>query len=574
MGRRATLKIPSFVFVWGTDPLAIITIIVSLWMGQYLAAAVIVFMFATGRALEHWASDRASAALDALARRMPPIAHRAEKGSVVDVRLLDVVIGDLLIVYPHELCPVDGVVVEGQGRMDESYLTGEPFQIAKAPGTTVFSGAINGDSALTIRAGKLALDSRYAKIMQVMKAAEEDRPPLRRLADRLGAWYAPLALGLAGLAWGLSGEPLRFLSVLVVATPCPLILAVPVAIIGSISLSAKRGIIVKNPSALEVLSTCRILIFDKTGTLTYGRPTLTGIFCDEGIARSAVLRAAASLERYSKHPLAGAILRAAAKEMLPFDAVSHVSEKPGEGLEGVVAGRAVRVTGRGRLPVDILARLPPAAGGLECVVVVDNTYASLFQFHDAPRQDSRSFIEHLNLRHAVERVILVSGDRESEVRYLAEAVGIHEIHAGQSPEQKVALVRQASTTQKTLFIGDGINDAPALAAATVGIAFGQNSDITSEAADAVVLESSLQKVDELFHIGRRMRAIALQSALGGMVASFVGMAAASAGFLTPVQGAVFQEVIDLLAVLNAARAAFAPRRLSDCGAQDAAPLLA
>ncbi len=546
----------------GTDLLAGVSIVASLWMGEYLAGSVIVLMFSGGHALEQWASRRASAVLDALAKRMPQIAHRLRDGTVSDTHLADVAVGDLLVVFPQEICPVDGVVTEGHGRMDESYLTGEPFEMAKTPGTQVFSGAINKDTALTIRAEKLAVDSRYAKIMQVMRAAEQDHPRLRRLADQFGAWYAPLALALAGLTWVASGEERRFLAVLVVATPCPLLIAVPVAVIGAISLAAKRSIIIKNPSVLELISTCKTIIFDKTGTLTYGRPTLTEVLCAKGFSRPDVLRAAASLERYSKHPLAGAILRAAEEEKIELDLVSEVSEKPGEGLRGVASGRSVQVTGRHQLR-GVHEPLPPVAGGLECVVLIGGVYAAIFRFRDAPREESRLFIQHLSPHHEVTKVMLVSGDRESEVRYLADEVGIEEVHASRSPEDKLALVKRETAAQKTLFIGDGINDAPALMAATVGIAFGQSSDITSEAADAVILEPSLEKVDELFHIGRRMRAIALQSALGGMAASFIGMGIAAAGHLTPVQGAVLQEIIDLVAVLNAVRTAIAPKRLTD-----------
>ncbi len=484
---------------------------------------------------------------------------------MADARLEDLAIGDILVIYPQEICPVDGVVIDGRGLMDESYLTGEPFDMAKTPGSSVFSGAINKDTALTIRAEKLAVDSRYAKIMQVMRMAEQDHPRLRRLADRFGAWYAPLSLGLAGLTWWATGEKLRFLAVLVVATPCPLLIAVPVAIIGAISLAAKRSIIIKNPSVLEQISTCKTIIFDKTGTLTYGRPAVTEVLCAPGFNRSEVIRAAASLERYSKHPLGGAILRAAHIEKIDLDDITEVSEKPGEGLRGVAAGRIVRVTGRHQLRGNPKG-LPPVADGLECMVLIGSAYAATIRFRDAPREESRKFIEHLSPNHEVTKIMLVSGDRESEVRYLADEVGITDVHAGQTPENKLALVKKETAEQKTLFIGDGINDAPALMAATVGIAFGQNSDITSEAADAVILDPSLEKVDELFHIGRRMRTIALQSAIGGMAVSLVGMGLAASGHLTPVQGAVLQEIIDLIAVLNAVRAALTPKSLSDYSA--------
>jgi heavy metal translocating P-type ATPase len=427
----------------------------------------------------------------------------------------------------------------------------------------VLSGAINGDMALTIEAEKLAVDSRYAKIMLVMEQTQEKRPQLRRIGDRLGAWYTPVAVGLAGLTWLITGDSMRFLAVVVIATPCPLILAIPVAVIGAISLSAKHGIIIKNPAALEQITTCRTLIFDKTGTLTYGKPQVTDLVCAPGFTRDDVLRIAASLEQFSKHPLAGAVVQAATDAKLALLDVSEMQEKPGEGLRGVVAGRRVRITGRSKVDPHLLSSLPPFASGLECLILIDDQYAAVFRFHDAPRQDTKPFVHHLNPRHQVNRVLLVSGDRESEVRYLAQEVGITEVHAGQTPEQKVAIVEAESKRARTLFIGDGINDAPALMTATVGVAFGPNSDITSEAADAVILTTSLGKVDELIHVSHRMRTIALQSAVGGMAASVLGMIAAAFGYLPPLEGAIVQEIIDLAAVVNAVRVALPTRDLAD-----------
>jgi heavy metal translocating P-type ATPase len=548
---------------FGSDLLAGISIVTSVLLGEYLVGAIVVLMLSGGTALEHFAARRASSVLDALARRMPNIAHRKRDSDVVDVTLDDIAIGDSLIVFPHEICPVDGVVVDGQGVMDEAYLTGEPFVISKTPGTQVLSGAVNGETALTVRAEKLPVDSRYAKIMQVMRQLEQNRPRLRRLGDRLGAWYTPVAVALAAAAWALSGNALRFLAVLVIATPCPLLIAIPVAVIGAISLSAARGIIIKNPAVLEQIDCCRTLIFDKTGTLTYGEPSLTEIRCAPGFAKDEILRLAACLERYSKHPLASAILSAAREAKLELEPASQISERPGEGLRGIVGGRRIQITGRAKVAATADFALPPVASGLECLVFLDGVYAGLFRFHDAPRKGSRLFVSHLWRRHRVNRVMLISGDRESEVRYLAEMVGIKEVHAGKSPEEKVALVTEEVRKGPTLFVGDGINDAPSLMVATVGVAFGQASDITSEAADVVILENSLEKIDEMIHIGRRMRAIALQSAVGGMVLSIVGMIAAATGFLVPVEGAIAQEIIDLVAVLNAVRMAMPFGGLTD-----------
>ena len=548
---------------FGSDLLAGVSILASVILGQYLVGAIIVLMLSGGTALEQFATRRASSVLDALAKRMPQIAHRKRGALVENVKLDQVQIGDKVLVLPHEICPVDGVVIEGRGVMDESYLTGEPYEISKTPGANVLSGAINGDMALTIEAQALAIDSRYSKIMQVMEQTQEKRPQLRRLGDRIGAWYTPLAVGVAAATWLISGDPMRFLAVIVIATPCPLILAIPVAVIGAISLSAKHSIIIKNPAALEQITTCRTLIFDKTGTLTYGKPQMTELLPAPGFTREQVLQSTASLEQFSKHPLASAIVQAADDAHLALLDVSQMHEKPGEGLLGLVADRKVRITGRNKVESNFRASLPPLASGLECVVFIDEQYAGALRFHDAPRQDTRPFVHHLSPRHQVNRVLLVSGDRESEVRYLAQEVGISEVYAGQTPEQKVAIVELETKRARTLFIGDGINDAPALMTATVGVAFGANSDITSEAADAVILTTSLGKVDELIHISHRMRSIALQSALGGMFASVIGMIAAALGYLPALEGAILQELIDLVAVANAVRVALPTRTLAD-----------
>jgi heavy metal translocating P-type ATPase len=549
---------------FGSDLLAGISIVTAAVLGEYLAGALVVLMLSGGEALEAFAVGRASSVLHALARRMPSVAHLRAGGRLEDVALDAIRIADTLVVFPHEICPVDGVVLEGHGVMDESYLTGEPFMMPKAPGSEVFSGALNGESALTLRAIRAAVDSRYARIMDVMRDSEQHRPQLRRLGDVLGARYTPIALGLAAAAWIWSGEPVRFLAVLVVATPCPLLIGIPVAIIGSISLAAKRGIIIRDPGVLERIDRCRTIILDKTGTLTYGAPAMTDRFMATGADERRVLQLAASLERYSKHPLSKPILKAAERDGLILLDAAALRELPGEGLEGLVDGSRVRILGRRQADaLGMIDALPPPASGLECMIVVDGAYAATYRFHDTARTDSRSFVRHLGPRHRLERVLLVSGDREQEVRYLAGRVGIAEVYAGRTPEEKVAITRAEVRRAPTLFIGDGINDAPALVAATVGLAFGHQSEITSEAAGAVIMDHSLERVDELFHIARRMRRIALQSAVGGMILSIAGMLVAFAGWLPPVSGAIFQEVIDLGAVLNALRAAMPGGALSD-----------
>lgn len=551
---------------FGSDLLGGISIMTSVLLGEYLAGAFVVLMLSSGAALESYALRSASSVLSALAKRAPSIAHRKRELEISDIPLDQVAVGDRLVIYPHDLCPVDGTVIEGHGEMDESYLTGEPFQITKTTGSLVISGAINGESALTIRATKLATDSRYAKIMEVMRDSAGKRPQLRRLGDRLGAFYTPLALSVASLAWLVSGESIRFLAVLVIATPCPLLLAIPIAIIGSISLCAHRAIIVKNPAALEEITQCRTAIFDKTGTLTYGQPKLTEQINAKGFEDREVLTLVASLERYSKHPLAGAILQYADVSKILLEEATNVAEVPGEGLRGVVKGNRLLVTSRNKLvamKVKGFEELPSIAGGLECVVAIDECWAAILRFRDAPRDESYSFIKHLGPKHQIQRVMIVSGDRESEVQYLAEQVGIAEVYAQRSPEEKLEIVRAERLKANCLYVGDGINDAPAMMAATVGIAIGQNSDVTSEAAAVVIMDNSLTKVDEFIHIGRRMRRIALQSAIAGMVLSMVGMGFAATGYLSPVAGSIAQEVIDVLAVLNALRAAFPPKVLHD-----------
>ena len=551
---------------FGSDLLGGFSIVTSVMLGEYLAGAIIVLMLSGGEALERSALRNASSVLAALARRMPSVAHRQRAADLVDVSLEAIAVGDTLVIFPHETCPADGVVIDGHGTMDESYLTGEPFKIAKTRGSTVISGAVNGDSALTIRTTARAADSRYARIMSVMRESEATRPQLRRLGDQLGAIYTPVALTVALLAWALSGESIRFLAVLVIATPCPLLLAIPIAIIGSISLCARRAIIVKSPVVLEQITGCRTAIFDKTGTLTYGEPSLTEHLSPPGFVAKDVLALVASLERYSKHPLAGAVLVAAADGGLTLPEATEVSEAPGQGLRGTVCGHQILVTSRGKLQsygTTGVSEIPPVSGGLECVVAIDGRYAATLRFRDAPRAESQAFVRHLGPKHRFARVMIVSGDRMPEVRYLATQVGITEIHAEKNPEEKLAIVRQESRIARTLYVGDGINDAPAMMAATVGIAIGQNTDVTAEAAGVVIMDNSLAKVDEFMHISRRMRRIALQSAVGGMALSVVGMIFAAAGYLNPVSGAIMQEVIDVLAVVNALRTAVPPSVMHD-----------
>lgn len=553
-------------FKFGSDLLAGMSIVTAVLLEEYLAGSLVVLMLSGGATLENYAIRTASRMLEVLAKRAPTIAHRKKNALIEDVSVGKIVIGDIILIFPHEICPVDGEVISGNGVMDESYLTGEPFLISKAPGSEVLSGSINGSSSLTIKANKLAQDSRYAKIMQVMSESEQKRPRMRRLADQLGAWYTPIAIIIAVLAWVISGNAVRFLAVLVIATPCPLLIAIPVAIIGSISLCARRGILIKNPIVLEQIDQCRTMIFDKTGTLTYGKPALTDQTVYNNNNPIEILKLVASIERYSKHPLASAILEKAAEENIQLLDAKQVSEPKGEGLHGIVDEHEVIITSRKLLNKFDLEKDSfhlPQGTGLECVILIDKQLAAHYRFRDSPRIDSESFIQHLFPKHGFKKIMIVSGDREEEVRYLANCVGIAEVYAGKSPEEKVDIVVRETEKAKTAYLGDGINDAPALLASTVGIAFGRNSDITAEAAGAVVMDSSLEIVDEFLHISKQMRTIALQSAVGGMILSIIGMIIAAFGFLPPVAGAISQEVIDVMAIINSLRTIWKPGKMSD-----------
>ncbi|MFJ1269303.1 heavy metal translocating P-type ATPase [Legionella lytica] len=543
----------------GADFLAAIALVTGIILQQYLAASLIILMLASGQTLERYARHKASSVLLALAERMPAIAHRKTNSEIEDIPLAEMNINDEIVIYPHETCPVDGIVIEGNGSMDESYLTGEPYQVSKAPGASVLSGAINGESVLIIKATKLPVDSRYAVMVKVLEEAEQKRPSIRRLGDQIGAIFAPVALLFAAGTWYFTQDAIRFLAVLVIATPCPLLIAIPITIISAISRAAKQAIIIKDPIVLERLPTCKTAIFDKTGTLTYGKPTLTEIYTAQNYTKEQILQYVGSLERYSKHPLASAVIQATQERHIDLMESTNVSEKPGQGLNGIVNHRKVSVTSRKKLlemMPECNSLLPPVSPGLECLILLDNQYAAALHFHDAPRAESKSFITHLTPAHQFKKIMLVSGDRESEVNYLAKLIPFTEIYASQSPEDKLAIVRGEIKKAPTVFMGDGINDAPALTAATVGIAFGQHSNVTAEAAGAVIMENTLSKVDELLHLSISTRNIAAQSAVGGMLLSLIGMGFAATGFISPIMGAILQECIDILAIINALRLAF------------------
>lgn len=553
------ILLKAFKLDFGADLLAALGLILAIYLNEYLAANLIILMLASGQVLEKYAESRASFALKNLSDRLPNVAHLKTENGIEDIEISKIKIGDLLEIFPHETAPVDGKVVAGKSKMDESYLTGEPYQISKTVGSKVISGAINGENLLTIKCEKLPQDSRMRQIIEVINEANKNRPEIRKIADKIGAIFAPFALVFALATLYFTQSLTKFLSVLVVATPCPLLIAVPIALISAISISARSSIIIRNPAILEKIPTCKIAIFDKTGTLTYGKPNLDKIITFNDFDANYALQMAASLEIYSRHPLALAILEAAQKRNLQLLNPQNIAEKAGIGLFGKINEEEILITNR----KNCSETLPTLDGGLECVVLINNKAAALLHFRDAPRAESENFINHLKPNHHFDEIILLSGDRESEVKYLANLLGINNYYFSQSPEEKLKIVAKKSKQKATIFMGDGINDAPALNIADVGIAFGKNNSVTSFSADCVILENSLIKVDELFHISENTRKIILQSAIGGMALCFVGMFLAAFGTINPAQSALLQEIIDLVAILNALRLTFGKKITAD-----------
>lgn len=539
----------------GADLIAFMALILAIYLQENVAGVLIILMLASSQALEEFASHRASFVLEALAQRMPTIAHLKSENNFFDTEISKIKINDLIAVFPHEICPIDGEVVEGRGSMDESYLTGEPYRISKTIGSKVLSGAVNGESLFVIKTEKLPADSRYGKIMEVMKKAKEQKPEIRKLADKIGAIFAPVTIIIASTSYYFTHDLTNFLAVLTIATPCPLLIAVPIAIISAISISTRQGIIIKDARILEKLSICTTAIFDKTGTLTYGEPNISEIIALDEFSADEILQKTASLERYSRHPLAGSILKEAQKRNLILLDAQNISEKPGYGMIGNIGEQEIIITSRKKIhefqPSKI--PLPDLSDGMECVIIINKKVVGILHFRDLERPESKSFINHLAPNHNFKKIILLSGDRASEVNYLAEKLGINNYFSSQSPEQKLEIVKRETQNAPTLFMGDGINDAPALMMASVGIAFGQGNNITSESSGAVILESNLLKVDELIHISIFTRKIILQSAIGGMVFSVVGMILASFGLISPAEGAIIQQIIDAVAIVNALR---------------------
>lgn len=551
----------------GVDVIALLAMASSLALGQYLAGAVIALMLATGDALEAFADRRAHRELSALLERAPRTVRRYEDGQLVERPVEDVAPGDRLLIRPGEVVPVDGVA-SGHLVLDESALTGESRPVEAAAGDPIRSGAVNAGGAFEMLATATAERSTYAGIVRLVQEAERQKAPFVRVADRYAAVFVPITLVIAGGAWLLTGDPLRALSVLVVATPCPLILAVPIAIVSGISRAAQRGIIVKGGGALETLARGRILMFDKTGTLTSGVSQVSDVEIFGDLDPDEVLRLAGSLDQVSPHVLAAALVRAARDRGLELEFPSDANERPGAGIEGKVAGHRVAL-GKASY-VSEGAPMPARArdvrrrsmlDGSSCVfVAVDGEVVGALIVDDPIRPDSPRVIRALR-RAGIERVIMVTGDHPDVAESVGAALGVDRILSERDPAEKVDALEAEREAGVTIMVGDGLNDAPALAAADVGVAMGaRGATASSEAADVVLVVDRLDALVDAIAIARRSRSIAIQSVLLGMGLAFGFMFGGAFGLFTPVVGAVIQELIDVASILNALRALATERR--------------
>lgn len=547
----------------GVDIIALLAMVGALLLGQYLAGAVIALMLAGGQALEHFADRRARRELSSLVQRAPRVAYRYKEEKLTAIPVDDVGIGDLLLVRPGEVVPVNGVVAGSTAILDESALTGEAVPVERRDGERVRSGTVNAmREPFKMRAGALARDSTYAGIVRLVEQAQASKAPLIRLADQYSVWFLPIAVGAAILAWLISGQPMRALAVLVVATPCPLILAAPVAIVSGISRAARRGIIVKGGGALETLARCVVLVLDKTGTVTGGSPVITDIETFGNYSADELLRFAASLDQVSPHVLAGPILKAAHERRLTLSFPENVKEELGAGIRGTVDGHLIAL---GRRSWVLGGQPPPAAlrrlrrrtaleGSSSVVIAVDHKVAGALVLEDPVRTDAPLALR--SLRHlGFRKIILLTGDHEDVANIVGDVLGVDRVFAERSPAEKVASVEESRRDGMTVMVGDGINDAPALAAADVGVALGaRGATASSEAADIVLLVDRIDRLTDAVQIARRSRRIALESIFAGMGLSGIAMIVAGLGLLPPVAGALLQEVIDVLVILNALRA--------------------
>jgi heavy metal translocating P-type ATPase len=548
---------------FGVDVIALLAMAGALALHEYLAGAVIALMFSGGRALEDFAAARAKRELSALMGRAPRFAHRYEGELPRTIPVEEVVRGDLLLIKPGEIVPVDGVLVDSTAILDESALTGETEPVVRRHGEQTRSGALNNaGTPFHMRATAPAEDSTYSGVIRLVRQAQESKAPLVRLADRYAGFFLPLTLAVAGLAWLVSGDPVRALAVLVVATPCPLILAAPVAIVAGISRAARRGIIVKGGGALETLARGETLVLDKTGTVTAGNPTLSQVKTFGHHSQDELLRLAASLDQVSPHVLAGPILRAANSRGLKLSFPTEVTEDFGSGIRGNVDGHMVALGKsswllNGREAPSQLRRLQRRLmleGASGVFVEVDGELAGAILLEDPIRRDAPLTIRGLR-QVGFRRIVILTGDHADIARAVGSILGVDQVFSERSPAEKVETVAAEQRAAVTVMVGDGINDAPALAAADVGVAMGvRGATASSDAADMVLVVDRLDRLIDALRIARRSRAVALESIWGGMLLSFAAMGFAAAGFLAPVAGALLQEAIDVLVILNALRA--------------------
>ena len=550
----------------GVDAIALVAIVSALVLGQFLAGAVVALMLAGGNALEFYATRRAGRELTRLLERMPRVAHRRSGSAIEEVSVGSLLPGDVVVVRAGEVVPVDGSVASLVAVLDEAALTGEPLPVRRSRGGEVRSGSANAGDAFDLLATRAADASTYAGIVRLVRQAEEGRAPFVRLADRYAAVFLPLALAVAGGAWLYSGDSMRFLAVMVVATPCPLILAAPIAFVAGVSRAARRGVIVKSAAVIERLGEARTVLFDKTGTLTLGLPAVEQILVFDGVQPEELLRLAASVDQLSAHVLAEALVHDAEARGLVLTAPTDVEEGPGQGIEGVVDGRRVAVgssawlLARGYADAENVAR--GLDGGLDAgmariLVGVDGALGGAVVMGDHVREDAHMLVEALR-REGIRHVAMVTGDRAAVADSVGAGLGLDRVYAQLSPEDKLDVVRTLRSSPDlcpVVMVGDGINDAPALALADVGIAMGGvGATVSSETADAVIVLDRVDRVVDAVRIGRRSLGIARQSVMVGMGLSLVAMAAAAAGFLAPVFGALLQEVIDVAVIANALRA--------------------
>ncbi|HET7584440.1 MAG TPA: heavy metal translocating P-type ATPase [Gemmatimonadaceae bacterium] len=540
---------------FAADVVAMLAIVTAAILGEYFAGVVIVLMQSGGEALERYAMRRASNSLEALLANAPKEARRMVNGSIEAIPVEDVRVGDLLVIRPGDLVPVDAEVVSGTSAIDQAAITGEPAPVRAQPGTLLASGSVNLDGVLEVRATRESAESQYQIIMALVARARRERPPIQRIADRYAIWFTPFTLVMCGVAYVITRDPGAVLAVLVVATPCPLILATPVAVIAGISRAADRGIIVKTGAAIEQVGRALAVVFDKTGTLTLGHPTVAQLHARDGLSETELLRLAASVEQLSSHHLGQAIAGAAQARALPLVPPSEFAEQAGQGVAGTVDGHRVEIGSGGYLRARGIDVPDGDRAGTVAQVAVDGRVAGEIVFADAIRPQAAELVTRLKAA-GVREIAMVTGDHRVAAESVARAVGIATVRADLLPPQKVAVVEELARRYDTVvMVGDGINDAPALATATVGVAMGAHGTAASaEAADIVILVDDVSRVGDAVEISRRMRRVAMQSIVVGLGVSGLLMVIASLGHIDPPAGAVMQEALDAAVILNALRA--------------------